>query len=117
MKNNHELDKRCSMFGIGTIKRHIILCGGDKCCTALDGEKTWQWLKDRTRADDSKELGIYRTKALCLRVCREGPIAVVYPEGTWYKNVTPENCQKIFEEHLVNGTVCEEIAFAKNSLK
>jgi hypothetical protein len=37
--------------------------------------------------------GVYRTQANCFRVCREGPIAVVYPEGEWYRGCTPEATQ------------------------
>jgi (2Fe-2S) ferredoxin len=52
-----------------------------------------------------------------LRICTAGPIAVVYPEGTWYQNVTPENAERIVQEHLIGGRVVEELLFARNALE
>ena len=111
-----DLSDAVKRLRIPEIKRHIFLCAGDKCCSADEGLKTWNYLKDRVRSQDAVDAGIYRTKVSCLRICREGPIALVYPDGVWYRNVTPEVCQKIVDQHLIGGNVVEEFKITKRPL-
>ena len=58
----------------------------------------------------------YRTKVKCLRICTQGPVALVYPEGAWYRHVTPENAERIIQEHVIGGRVVDELCFARNPL-
>src|SRR5262245_26166905 len=86
------LEKVARTFGIGDLKRHIFLCLGPDCCSSKQGEESWDYLKKRLKKLGlvAPEGGVYRTKVGCLRVCSDGPIAVVYPEGIWYSRMTPE---------------------------
>ena len=98
------------------ISHHLLLCATPTkalCCPdpAL-GAASWERLKRLVRElgleDPQRPEGIVlRGKADCLRLCEQGPVLLIWPEGIVYGGVTPERIEAILQRHVIGGTPIE----------
>ena len=113
-----KLQENAAKLGIGKYSRHVLLCTGPTCCTEKEGLEAWEELKKQIKEHGltSGDNACYRTKVGCLRLCESGPIATVYPEGSWYANMSKSNIGVFVKNHLVDGVPLEDLVITKNPL-
>ena len=98
------------------VSHHLLLCATAtkaKCCDSAVGAQTWNELKSVVRElnlenTERPEGIVLRSKADCLRVCERGPILLVWPDGIWYSDVSPDRVKRIMEQHIIGQQPVEE---------
>lgn len=96
-------------------RRHLFVCTnvrdpskGAPCCGGRESKTIYEELKKKVREKFSnREVRV--SQSGCLGFCRLGPNIVAYPEGVWYKAVTPDDIEELLESHVVGGKPVERL--------
>lgn len=92
---------------------HVLVCVGGFCSPDQRGRELYALLPSLLHREGLLfgPTRVKRGETPCLGVCEGGPVVVVYPEGIWYRGVTPALLERIVVEHLRHGRVVDEAVF------
>jgi len=93
-------------------RRHVLVCVGPRCTDGA-GQTLYDTLSEKFKTAGLNEgaLRVKRSRATCFGTCKSGPLMCVQPDGIWYYNVTPENLDRIIEQHLLGGEPVEHLIY------
>jgi len=91
------------------VRSHILVCGGTGCTSSGSEKLIAEFEAQLARVGMAEEVKVIKTG--CFGLCALGPIVIVYPEGAFYSRITPEDVQKIVDEHIVKGRIVKELLY------
>ncbi|WP_418520330.1 NADH-ubiquinone oxidoreductase-F iron-sulfur binding region domain-containing protein [Ruminococcus champanellensis] len=90
-------------------RSHVLICGGTGC-TSSGSLKIYEKLQEEINKNGlSQEVQVVKTG--CFGLCANGPIMIVYPEGTFYSMVNVEDIPEIVSEHLLKGRIVTRLVY------
>ena len=111
----HGPERIAEKLRLGQLRAHVLVCTDGSCASRSKQKRALEAARREV-----KSLGLHRGEARvvcsgvgCLGVCRGGPIAVVWPDGTFYRKATPKNLRRIVREHVAGGRVVAELRIAQ----
>ncbi len=90
-------------------RSHVLVCGGTGCTSSGSHLILKQFETQLEKHNLEKEVKVVQTG--CFGLCEAGPVVIVYPDGTFYSHVKPEDVQEITEEHLLKGRVVRRLIY------
>lgn len=91
------------------VRAHVLVCAGTGCCASGSKGVIAKFQEQIVNAGLDKEVKVVETG--CQGFCESGPLVIIYPEGTFYTHVTPEDVPEIVSEHLIKGRIVNRLLF------
>ncbi len=92
-------------------RKQVLVCGGTGCTSS--GSKKVLAALDKALKENGIEDEILVVRTGCFGLCSLGPIMIVYPEGSFYSQATPEGVERIVKEHLKEGNVVKDLLYSE----
>jgi NADH-quinone oxidoreductase subunit F/NADP-reducing hydrogenase subunit HndC len=90
-------------------RKQILVCGGTGC-TSSGSRKVIEALESELKKQGlEKEVLVVKTG--CFGLCALGPIMIVYPEGAFYAQATPEGVIRVVDEHIKKGNIVKDLLY------
>ena len=87
----------------------VLVCGGTGCHSNHSGEIYDAFQKQLAENNLSGDVMLVKTG--CFGLCAVGPVVIIYPEGSFYSNVTPEDVPELISEHLIKGRLVRRLLY------
>lgn len=98
-------------------EKHVFVCTRGEWCPSVDGDGIGVHAALKGAVREAGLSGTIRVNhSGCFSQCGNGPMAVVYPEGTWYAALTPADAAEIVSQHLVGGTPVERLRYDPDTM-
>ncbi len=94
-------------------RAHVLVCGGTGCSSSGSAKLIDRFNDKLAENHLEKEVKVIRTG--CFGLCEAGPVVIVYPDGTFYSHVKPENVDEIVSEHLLKGRKVEHLVYTDHA--
>ena len=90
-------------------RSHILVCGGTGCTSS--GSNTLMERFEQQLKEHKLDREVSLVKTGCFGLCEAGPVVIVYPEGTFYSRVRPEDVDEIVSEHMLKGRIVRHLVY------
>ena len=94
-------------------RAHVLVCGGTGCSSSGSATLIERFNEKIAENGLDHEVKVIRTG--CFGLCEAGPVVIVYPDGTFYSRVKPENVDEIVSEHLLKGRKVEHLVYTDHA--
>ena len=96
-------------------RAHVLVCGGTGCSSSGSAELIKRFEEQIAKNGLDKEVKVVRTG--CFGLCEAGPVVIVYPEGTFYSRIRPDDVDEIVSEHLLKGRIVQHLVYKERPMR